>query len=136
MANPAVNTDFQIATTLGGLTTLYALGITNPFPIYKPGVQAIKLGDNSARTLGSPLLEWHWGFLSQSQRDTLRTYIPGASAPLYIITPTTENIAGDPNAAQTYFCQAWWPAPNTPEAPQNGRRLEFVLTFKQLAVQT
>lgn len=135
MANPASNDDFKIGTTLGGIVTLASLGITNPHPIYGTGVQSIKLGNNAARTIGRPVLLWAWGFISQQERDTLRTYIPGASAQLYVRSVTTEKISSVPNAAQTFLSQAWWPAPNQPEDPQAGRRLEFVITFRQLVVQ-
>jgi hypothetical protein len=138
MANPALSTDFKIATYAagtGGLVTLKSLGIPNPHPIWKPGVQSIKLGDNSARTLGSPVVEWHWGFLQQAQRDMLRTYCTGASASVYIVTTTTENVSSVPNVSKTYLAQMIWPAPNTPEDPQTGRRLEFMILFRQLVVQ-
>lgn len=135
MANPATNDDFKIGTTLMGMVTLASLGIPDPHPIYGTGVQSIKLGNNAARTIGRPVLIWSWGFVSQSQRDTLRAYIPNASAELYIRSVTTEQIAAVPNAAQDFLCQAWWPAPNQPEDPQTGRRLEFSITFRQLVVQ-
>ena len=141
MANPAVNTDFQIATYAGyvgggaGLVTLKSLGVPNPHPVWKDGVGIIKLGDNSSRTLGLPILLWHWGFISQASRDVLRTYCTGASAAVYIVTPTTNKIAGVSNAALTYLAQMWWPAPNSPEDPVTGRRLEFSIMFKQLVVQ-
>ena len=138
MANPTVDTDFKIATFaagVGALVTLASLGIPKPFPIYKTGVSTVKLGDNSARTLGSPMVVWQWGFLTAAQRDTLRTYCPGASASVYIVTPTTEKISSVSNAAQTFLCQMIWPAPDNPEAPQAGRRLEFPIVFRQLVVQ-
>jgi hypothetical protein len=135
MANPAVNTDFQIATQasgVGGLVTLASLGIYNPHPIYKMGVSKVKLGNNASRLLGAPNVEWVWGFLQASQRDTLRTYIPGASADLFIITPTIEKVSSVSSASQRYECQAIWPDPETPEDPQTGRRLQFIITFRQL----
>ena len=138
MANPTVDSDFKIATQaagVGALVTLKSLGIPNPHPIYNPGVGVVKLGDRSARTLGAPSLQWHWGFVTYAQRDTLRTYCPGASAPVYIVSPTTEKVSGVSNAAQTYLCQMWWPAPLTPEDPQTGRRLQFVISFWQLVLQ-
>ena len=135
MANPATNNDFQIASKasgVGGLVTLASLGIPNPHPIYRTGVQTVKLGDNSARVLGAPIVEWHWGFTQQSWRDTLRTYCTGASADVFIVTPTTENVSSVPNASQRFECQMIWPAPDKPEDPQTGRRLEFALIFRQL----
>ena len=132
MASPAVKTDFQIGATLGGLVTLDSLGIPMPHPVYKAGVSKVKLGSNAARLLGAPTVEWTWGFLTQSQRDTLRTYVPGASADLFIITPTIEKVAGVSNASARFECQAWYPDPESPENPDAGRRLQFILTFKQL----
>jgi hypothetical protein len=135
MSNPAIDTDFQIApyaSGTAGLVTLASILIPNPFPVYKTGVNSIKLGDNSARTLGAPVVIWQWGFITQAQRDILRAYCPGASAQVYIITPTTENVSSVPNASQRYQGVMIWPAPNTPEAPQAGRRLEFAIQFRQL----
>lgn len=132
MANPAVDTDFKIGTTSGGKVTLASLSIPNPHPVWKDAVSKVKLGNNAARYLGAPVLEWHWGFLTAAQRDTLRTYCTGASADVFITTPTTNKSGGVSNVAVNYEAQMWWPSPETPEDPQTGRRLEFVLTFKQL----
>lgn len=138
MSNPAVIADFMIGTYAGGtggMVTLASLNIPMPKPIYRTAVSAIKLGDNSMRELGSPMVEWQFGFITQAQRDTLRTYCTGVSAQVYIKTPTTEKISGVSNAAQTFLAQMIWPAPNTPESPEAGRRLQFNLLFKQLVAQ-
>lgn len=135
MSNPTTILDFQIATALegvAGLVTLRSLGISNPRPVYKTGVTAVDLGDNSSRILGAPQVAWAWGFISQVQRDALREYCPGASADVLIVTPTTEKILTEENAAQTFSAKMLWPAPLTPENPIAGRRLEFVLIFRQL----
>jgi len=135
MANPALDTDFQIspyASGTGGLVTLRSLGVSNPHPIYKAGVTKIKLGDRSARYLGAPNVSWNWGFVQNAERDILRTYCTGASASVYIWTPTIENVGTVPNAAQRFLAQLWWPDPDTPEDPQTGRRLNFVLNFYDL----
>lgn len=132
MASPAVDNDFQLGTTLGGKQTLRVIGIPNPHPIWRGSVSSVKLGDNSARLLGAPVVEWHWGFLTQAQRDILRTYCPGASALVYITTPTTENVAAVPNAGVAYSGQMIWPAPDVAEDPATGRRLEFKLIIRQL----
>ena len=137
MANPATNDDFKIATLasgVGGLVTLASLNIPNPLPIWSPGVSAVDLGDNSSRTLGSPTVTWHWGFISAACRDILRAYCPGASADVFITTPTTEKVTGVSNASARYECQMVWPAPTTPESPVAGRRLEFSIVFRQLVV--
>src|SRR5271157_4523519 len=135
MSNPALNTDFQIATFAGGvgaLVTLASLGVSNPHPVWLASVSRAKLGDNSARLLGAPTVQWQWGFISQAARDQLRTFCTGASAPVIIITPTTETITAVPNASQRYSCQMIWPAPDTAEDPQTGRRLQFNIIFRQL----
>lgn len=135
MANPAADTDFKIGTTLGGQVTLASLGISQPHPIWRGAVTSIKLGDNSARLLGAPVVEWDWGFITAAQRDALRTFCPGASAAVFITTPTTENISSVQNASVQYSAMMIWPAPDTPEDPQTGRRLNFKLTFRQLVPQ-
>lgn|SRR5574341_2194384 len=135
MSNPALDTDFKIGTTLVGMVTLASLGIPNPHPIWRGGVTSVKLGDHSARILGLPVLDWEWGFLGQTQRDALRTYCPGASAQVFIQTPTTENVASVPNASKPYQCQMIWPAPDNPEDPQTGRRLSFRVIFRGMVAQ-
>ena len=135
MANPAQDIDFQIATYaagIGALVTLASLGVPNPHPIYMPAVSRVKLGDNSGRLLGAPTLKWQWGFVSQAARDALRTYCPGGTAHVIIITPTTETVSLVPNAPSRFDCELWWPSPDTPEDPNAGRRLQFDLLFKQL----
>jgi hypothetical protein len=132
MSNPASDTDYKIATSLGSLATLRSLGIPNPKPVWSPGVTTVTLGDNSKRVLGAPRLEWRWGFISQAARDALRSLCPGGSAAVYIVTPTTETVSTVPNASKRYSCQMWWPSPDNPEAPDAGRRLDFVITFRQL----
>lgn len=139
MANPTINADFKLATQAGGvagLVTLASLGIPNPHPIFKTGVSKIKLGSNAARILGAPTVQWSWGFLQASQRDTLRTYCPGASADVFIHTVTVDKISGVSNAAQTFECQLIWPDPDAPENPDAGRRLSFTLLFRQLVLQS
>ena len=138
MANPTTNEDYQIAAYadgIPGLATLASLGLTNPHPIFLTGTSEVKLGDNSARILGLPRVTWAWGFVQQSQRDILRQYCPGASAKVWIVTPTTEKIDDVPNASQCYLAQMIWPAPVTPENPQTGRRLEYNVLFRQMVVQ-
>ncbi len=132
MSNPALDTDFQISTDGVTFATLRSLGVPNPHPVWHPGVTAAKLGDNSVRILGSPYLEWQWGFISQAARDALRAYCTSGSAFVYIITPTTETVDSIPNAAKGYACQMIWTPPDTPENPQAGRRLEFTITFRQM----
>ena len=135
MANPQTDNDFKIcayASGVGGLVTLASLGIPNPKPIWLPAVSVAKLGDNSARLLGAVNVKWSWGFLSQTARDALRVFCAGASAPMIIVTPTTETVTTVPNASARYSCQMWWPAPTTPESPDAGRRVAFDLLFKQL----
>jgi hypothetical protein len=138
MSNPAIDTDFQIATYaagIGGLATLRSLGVPNPRPVWVPAVDAADLGDNSVRWLGAPVVMWRWGFVSQTARDVLKTFCPGAGARVYVVTPTTENLGGVPNAPKTYLSQMIWVKPSAPENPQAGRRLEFQILFRQMVVQ-
>jgi hypothetical protein len=137
MADPAVDTDFKIATYasgIGGLSTLRSLRIPNPHPVWVPGVSSEKLGDNGARILGSPAVVWQWGFISQYERDILRAYCPGAYSNVYIITTTTEKVGGVSNVAKRYLAKMIWPPPSQPENPQTGRRLEFSIMLRQLVV--
>jgi len=135
MTNPSIDTDYQIATYadgVGALVTLKSLGISNPHPLWYPAVSKVKLGNNSARLLGAPYVEWRWGYMQSGERDILRTYCKNASALVYIWTPTTEKVSGVSNAAARYQAQMIWPAPEMPEDPQTGRRVQFSIIFRQL----
>jgi hypothetical protein len=135
MSSPALDADFQIATFAAGtgaLATLFSLGVTNPHPVWRPSVTSVKLGNNAARQLGAPAVLWMWGFVSQRERDVLRTFCPGASAQVYLITPTSETVGSVPNASKTYLAQMIWPSPDRPEDPFAGRRIQFEILFRQL----
>ena len=135
MARPQTNLDFQLATFAGGtagLATLARLGIFNPHPIWIPGVSVAQLGNNQARLLGAPTVVWGWGFLPGDQRDILRAYCPGASADVFIVSPTSEVVSGVGDASQRYQAIMVWPSPGTPEDPNTNRRLQFSITFRQL----
>jgi hypothetical protein len=132
MANPAIDTDFQIGLTLGGLATLQSIGVVNPHPIWSPAVSVAKLGDGSAALRGSPFVVWGWGFISAAERDILKSYCPALSSSVYIYTPTTENSGGVQNVSKRYQGIMIWPSPEKPEDPQTGRRLEFSIVIRQL----
>jgi hypothetical protein len=88
--------------------------------------QTIPLGDGTVRGAGWPIAEWRWGYMSQAQRDQLRTFCTGASAAVYV--RTRENDTSD--AYQRYTCTMIWPTDG--EEKVHGKRLDFVVTFQNL----
>lgn len=123
---------------------LYAIGststttnveqLTTPLPppksTYHGGADEIDLGNGAVRLAGWVNVEWHWGFLTRSQRDQLRTFCTGASATVFIRTRT--NDTADSYAYLTG--QMIWPS--LAEERDAGRRIDFTIRFRNLVVFT
>ena len=88
--------------------------------------RVIPLGDGTLRGAGWPTGEWRWGFMSQAQRNQLRTFCTGASAAVYI--RTRENDTSD--AYQYYTATMIWPPDGEEKA--HGKRLDFVAAFQNM----
>lgn len=116
--------EFKIGTTQGGLTLLSTLGIPAPQHGFVPYSVEVDLGNGKQAGHGWPTDEWHWGFLTQAQRTTLRTYIPGKSAAIYI-----RDLKDDGVTWKDFQVTAIWPKE---EERQAGRRLDFTLTFRAM----
>jgi len=120
--------EYKIGTSQGGLTLLSTLGIPAPRHGFVPSSVDVDLGDGSQVGHGWPTDEWHWGFLTASQRATLRTYIPGKSASIYI-----RDLKDDGSTWKDFQVEAIWPKE---EDRQAGRRLSFTLQFRAMVELT
>lgn len=121
---PAV--DFSgAAYTITAVYNLEQLQITPPKSAFKPWVESKDLGNGTARGMGRPMATWQWGFISRSQRDTLKTFCLGKSARVFIVT--RQNDSSD--IYTNYDAVLLWPDEEDKTA---GRRLNFALQFRDL----
>jgi hypothetical protein len=88
--------------------------------------QRLALGSGGVRGAGWATGQWRWGFLSQAQRDQLRTFCTGMSNEVYI--RTRKNDTSD--AYEYYSGVVMWPVGE--EEKHAGRRLDFVFAFQSL----
>jgi hypothetical protein len=88
--------------------------------------RVILLGDGTLRGAGWATGEWRWGYMSQAQRNQLRTFCTGASAAVYV--RTRENDTSD--AYQYYTATMIWPTDGEEKA--HGKRLDFVAVFQNM----
>lgn len=76
---------YALGESLGALQTFRELGITppfqdayNPYGVETEGADLLVYGHGNASTA------WRWGFISQSERDMLKSFCPGKSAIVYV----------------------------------------------------
>lgn len=132
----AVTADFLTAASgqaiyrvrLRNVETLVA-GMPAPKGFFQFYSVALPLEDGGVRGGGWRKAMWRWQFLTQAQRDALRTYCTGASADVYIKTRTVDNS----DAYVIYSAKMIWPGPD-PEQRDALRRIEFELNFQALVV--
>lgn len=133
---------FGIGTTDTNITDLAALGIPYPLPQVNPYMETIDLGDGTKRGLGGARVIWSWGFLGtayqagsdtdfNAAREALRDYCPGASADVFITTPTNEM-----EAPVTYSGVMIWPFPEVRQAADAKRRIDFSVEFRHCIIDT
>lgn len=133
---------FGIGTTSANIADLSSLGIPYPMVQPDPYFETIELGDGSLRGIGGVKITWSWGFLGSGYqagadtdynnlRETLRDYCPGASADIFIISPTNEA-----KTAQKYSGVMIWPFPETRQAADAKRRIDFSIEFRHLTPST
>jgi len=76
---------YEIGTTIEGMQTLDILGINPPFQDpYSPYTIEVDAADSRVYGHGYAQTAWRWGFVSQAERDLLKTYCSGRSAIVYI----------------------------------------------------
>lgn len=124
---------FKIGTSVAGLVTLDALTTKVPDPqtSFQFYSKQLDLGSGLKRGAGWPITTWTYGYLTQAQRDQLRTFCTGASAEVYITTRTRDKDETD-SLFKTYKAVMIWPEN---EEYRASRRLDIVITFTRLEEQ-
>ena len=114
---------FTITTLAAG--NLETLSIRPPKGTFKPYADTVNLGNGTARAMGRPVASWLWGFMSLTQRNTLRAYCTGKSARVYICTKVNDSS----DSFVTYDAVMLWP---DEEKKFAGRRTDFEVLFRDL----
>lgn len=119
---------YEIGATGPGLVNVESLTVPLPAPkgIFQDYTEVIELGDGTVRGVGFPAAVWRWGFLTQAQRDQLRTFCTGASNEVYIKTRTNDSA----DSYGLYTAVMVWPT----EEKDAQRRLDFAVLFRHLVV--
>jgi hypothetical protein len=115
---------YKIGTSQATLSLLSTLDVPAPHNGFVPASVEVDLGDGGQIGHGWAEDEWHWGFLTGSQRATLRTYIPGKGASIYI-----RDLKDDGLTWKDFSVEAVWPRE---EDRQTGRRVGFTLRFRAM----
>lgn len=120
-----MTTDYKIGTSLGGMSTLASLSITDPQALPVHYAEQVILGDGTARGLGWKQCEWRWARLYLAEVNVLQAYCPSSSAsPIYI---KTLNRGG---GFQAYSATMIWP--QVEPAGQSDCYFDFVIRFTEL----
>lgn len=80
--------------------------------------------------MGYPVATWRWGFISNAQRDMLRTFCPDVTETVYIRTYTKEN------SDETNLYEAIMTWPVLEEEVDASRRIDFTIEFSHLILQS
>lgn len=128
-----MTSSFKIGTTLAGITTLDALTtfVPDPKTSFRSYSKLLDLGSGLKRGAGWPTAEWNYGFLTQAQREQLRTFCAGASAEVFITTRTRDEDNED-SLFKTFKAVMIWPEE---EDYRNSRRVDVTIKFTRLEVQ-
>ena len=119
---------YSIATAasgVSGLLPLSALGVTWPADNPSPYSLELPLGDGGVRGLGWATTQWHWGFITLAQWNTLRAYCPGKSADVVIRTYDID----DKQSWTNYSGKMIWPTGGMFTAQT---MLDFTILFQAL----
>jgi hypothetical protein len=84
--------DFMIGATYGGMAYFKDLTVAMKEPRADPMDYAkmITLGDGTDRGVGQLVQIWHWGFMSEAQRNALEEFI----GPVYVRTLQNDGTFG------------------------------------------
>jgi hypothetical protein len=76
---------YALGSSLGTLQTFHELGLMAPYQEpYVPYSVEVEAGDALVYGHGWATTGLHWGFISQTDRNLLKSYCPGKSAIVYI----------------------------------------------------
>lgn len=123
--------NYKIGTSLVGITSLDLLAtpVVDPKHTFVSYSRLDQLGNGMVRGGGWMKAEWRYGFVTQAQRDMLRTFCTGASSEVFIRTRKNDTVG----AFVTYKAVMIWPDEEETDA---GRRMDFIIKFQRLEVQT
>lgn len=121
--------EFEIGSSYGAMVNVESLTtpLVAPRSTFAAYSQDVELASGGARGAGWPLATWAWNFMSQAQRDQLKTFCVGKSAEVYIKT------LQDDGAYQVYTGVMVWPSS---EQVQAGRVLDLTVEFRGLVEYT
>lgn len=125
------NSDYKIGTTLLGIASLNQLSptpIVDPKHVFQFYGSYEDLVDGQVRGVGSPVLEWRYGYVTRAQRDQFRTFCTGPSSTVFIRTRTNDST----DQFLIYQAIMIWPLEEDKRA---GRRLDFTIRFRNLIEQ-
>lgn len=118
--------EFKIGTTQGNLTNLEALGIPVPRSVFSDYAEMIVASSGRSYGRGLPVCRWIFAILTSAQRQILKSYCPGASAPVYIQTLTNDD------QYHIYRAVMHWPLEEERDPSKRRDRLEFEIEFTHL----
>jgi hypothetical protein len=119
--------NFEIGTTLAGMTNIEALTVPLPVPLAPPPRFARRVRAASGRVYGQGFVSCEWVFspLSAAQRAQLKTLCAGESANVFIKT-----LAAD-DTYRVYQAVMVWPESEDRE-PAVRDRIDFAVSFTHL----
>jgi hypothetical protein len=113
---------YSIGSSIDSILTFAQLGIVAPFQDpFNPYAIEIDAADGLVYGHGFATTAFHWGFISQAERNTLKTYCPGKSAIVY-------HRLRDEDWDWVYCKSVMIWQPEAP--PSNGLILNFSLAFR------
>lgn len=123
---------FRIGTTLESMVTFETLlgRDKDPKPTFHPFAVVRQMASGMSKGRGNPIASWNFGFLRQSERDSLASVITPPSSVVFIETQTNDN----EDEFLIYQAIAHWPE-DEGERKAATRRLNFVIRFTQLVEQ-
>lgn len=125
--------EYEIGTTLGGMTALETLAtpVELPNPEYYPYSRIVTLGDGSARGLGMPKAIWTFPLMEVAQITMLRTFCAGASATVFIRTKKNDG------SYASFEGEMVWPVSKDGQHKANfpDHRAALVIEFRNLVEQ-
>lgn len=119
--------DYEIGTT-SSTTNVEGLAtpINPPRGSYKEwSIEQIR-GDGSIASHGFPQVEWVFSWLNQAMIDQLRTFCPGSSAVVYIVTRINTG------TFVKYSCIMHWPSDQLSQRDSGDIYTDLTLSFTRL----